>query len=142
MQTIPRPLVRTQQATLVAGVLLAFTLQLPGLLAALFGLMLAGLLGGPRYNLIFALARPLWGSRLKQAFPEDAAAQRFNQTIAVSLLGLSLLAFYGLGLPVLGWTLAGLVAAAAGLALTGFCIGCVLYLRLRYWRGRLAGGLR
>ena len=63
---------------------------------------------------------------------------RFNNSIAVVLLGLAQVAFL-LGVPVAGWTLSLMVAVAAGVALAGFCFGCFLFLRFRLYRYRLLG---
>lgn len=135
MTGIPRPLVRANQATLVAGVVLAAILRQPVVLAALLALMLAGLLLGPRRHPVFVAARLLLARRLAAAPGEDPAAQRFNQTIAVTLLAGAQLAFL-LGWPAVGWILAGAVAGAATLALSGFCVGCWLYPRIRALRFR------
>lgn len=138
MTGIPLPLVRANQATIVTTVALALTLGQPGLLLFLWLVLLAGLLGGPRRHPVFLVARRLLGRRLEGAPQEDAQAQRFNQTLAVVMLGASLLAF-ALGWTTAGWLLAAAVGAAATGALLGFCIGCALYVRLRTWRLRLLG---
>ena len=53
------------------------------------------------------------------------------------LLGGAQIAFL-LGAPIAGWALALMVAAAAGVALAGFCFGCYLYtqwhIRCRVWK--------
>jgi Domain of unknown function (DUF4395) len=54
---------------------------------------------------------------------EDPRLMRFNNTIAAMVLGGAQLAFL-LGLESVGWGLSLAVAAAAGVALAGFCIGC------------------
>ncbi|HEX5634156.1 MAG TPA: DUF4395 domain-containing protein, partial [Gemmatimonadales bacterium] len=61
---------------------------------------------------------------------DDPAPHRFAQGVggAVTLAAALLLAG---GYTVLGWTLAGVVVALAGLNLaTGICVGCLLYLQL------------
>ncbi|HYO50369.1 MAG TPA: DUF4395 family protein [Chloroflexia bacterium] len=69
---------------------------------------------------------------------EDRRLMRFNNSIAVVLLGLAQLAFL-LGVPVIGWALSLMVAVAAAVALAGFCLGCFLFLRFRLYRSRLLG---
>lgn len=138
-ETIPRPLVRANQVTIVGVVALALAFQQPVLLSALAAVLLAGLVGGPRWNLIFRVARILLAGRLRRRDPaavEDAAVQRFNQTLALTLLLASQVAWFA-GLPPLGWVLAGAVAVAAGLALAGFCVGCHLYPAVRVLLYRL-----
>ena len=61
---------------------------------------------------------------------------RFNNSIALLLLGAAQVAFL-LDIPQLGWALALMVAAAAGIALAGFCIGCFLYYQFKLNRIRL-----
>jgi hypothetical protein len=44
-----------------------------------------------------------------------------------------------LGVPVVGWIFALMVAAAAGVALAGFCVGCFMYYQFNLQRYRLFG---
>ena len=67
---------------------------------------------------------------------EDRRLMRFNNSIALILLGLAQVAFV-LGAPQAGWVLAGLVAVAAAVALAGFCLGCYLYYQFKLYRYRL-----
>src|SRR5919112_277110 len=69
---------------------------------------------------------------------EDPRLMRFNNTIAAMLLGGAQLAFL-LGLEGVGWGLSLAVAAAAGVALAGFCVGCFFYYRYRAYRSRVLG---
>jgi hypothetical protein len=57
---------------------------------------------------------------------------------AAMLLGGAQLAFL-LGLEAVGWGLSLAVAAAAGVALAGFCVGCFFYYRYRAYRSRVFG---
>ncbi len=64
--------------------------------------------------------------------PSTSTRREFAQVFGSVVLAVSLLAF-ALGLPVVGWLLAGAVAALQTvLALTGYCLGCRLYF-LRWW---------
>lgn len=57
---------------------------------------------------------------------------RFAQVFGSVVLAVSLLGF-GVGLPIVGWALAGAVATLQTvLATTGYCLGCRLYF-LRWW---------
>lgn len=137
MRQVPQPLVRAQQWTIVVSVILGLVLRQPLLTTALLVVLGAGLVLGSRGNLIHRVARVALGPRLAGAPGEDAAQQRFNQSIAVTLLALAQVGFYALHNAVLGWILAGAVAVAAGIALAGFCVGCFIYLQLRLLRYRL-----
>lgn len=139
MRTIPLPLVRFQQSTMIAVLALAYLLKQPWIVAGLFAVLAVGVIGGPKANVIFAVGRLLLKPLLTGASQEDAAAQRFNQILALSMLGVSALLLLVFQSELWGWLFSGMVVAAASLALTGFCIGCVLYLRLRFVRQRLFG---
>lgn len=139
---IPVPLVRANQYTLIAVVLVAFAFRAPWLLAALALAFLAGVAGGPDWNLVFRIARPLLRRRLDGAPTDDAGAQRFNQTLAAAMLGASAVLEYALGWSTAAWTAALAVAVVAFVATRGFCIGCVLYYRFPWLRALAARSSR
>lgn len=130
MSGIPRPLVRANQLAIVAAVAAALGSGSAWPLALVLGALLTGFVLGPRFHPVFAAARLVLRDRLRGAPPEDAAAQRFNQALAMLLLGASLLA-RAAGQAGLAAFLALAVGAAALAALCGFCVGCWLYPRLR-----------
>ncbi|HUG13922.1 MAG TPA: DUF4395 domain-containing protein [Thermomicrobiales bacterium] len=136
---VPMPIVSLNRWVLLLGVLLALALGQPLITTALLAVMLPGVLFGPRLNPIVALGKRLFAARNQTAEREDRRLQRFNNAIAVSLLALSQLAFVA-GLPMLGWTLSLMVAAAAAVALAGFCLGCFLYFQLKRVKYRLSSG--
>jgi hypothetical protein len=117
----------------VAVLLLAFVLGLPGL-ATLVGVnLLVSAAFGTRLFLP-GRAWPIVRSvlRLGPAEPEHEYPPRFAQALGGTFLALASVAFV-VGLPVVGWVLAGAVAGLQTLlAATGICIGCRLYF-LRWW---------
>ncbi len=125
--SIPLPLVRANQWTLVATVAAAALARSPAILLLPWAITVAGLAGGPRWQPVFQVGRRVLAGRLAAAPREDAAVQRFNALLAGALLTLALLSFYPLRLAVPAWVCAGAVAAAAFSATRGFCIGCALY---------------
>ncbi len=135
---IPMPIVRLNRWTLLGGILLGLALQQPLVTTFLFLILLPAVLYGQRYSLIFQVGKRVLASCLRGAEGEDRRLMRFNNSIAVVLLGLSKVAFL-FGLPVLGWAFSLMVAAAASVALAGFCFGCFLFLRFRLYRYRLLG---
>ena len=135
---IPMPIVRLNRWTLLGGILLGLALQQPPVTTFLFLILLPAVLYGQRYSLIFQVGKRVLASRLRGAEGEDRRLMRFNNSIAVMLLGLAQVAFL-FGLPVLGWAFSLMVAAAASVALAGFCFGCFLFLRFRLYRYRLLG---
>lgn len=133
---IPVPLVRANQAFIVATAVISFALQFRS--GALIGLAVLALplVFGPRAHLVFHVARPLLASRLPGAEREDAHVQRFNQTLAALFFGLGAAGLYVLD-PVapgwgaaLGWGALLAVATVAFIATRGFCLGCTIYYQL------------
>lgn len=111
-------------------------------LAALMGLQLAvGLVFGRRYCLpcvlYFEVIQPLLG----EGEIEDSRPPRFANILgAIFLNGASLL--YLIGLTGAAWTLIGVVAALATLAVvSGFCVGCSMYRLIAKVRGIRPGHL-
>ncbi|OBZ11306.1 DUF4395 domain-containing protein [Bacillus sp. FJAT-26390] len=135
MKEIPIPYVRSNQAGIVAVLLIAIALQLPWLIAALWVVQVAGLIYGPKANLFIIVARPFLGGRMANAQTEAAELQRFNNSLGVGFLTLSLLSF-ALGWSVAGYIFAGMMGAAALAAILGFCIGCTIYFQFKQFRAR------
>ena len=91
---------------------------------------------GPRYGPFLRLYADVIGPRLgpPRVF-EDPRAPRFAAAVGVAFLGLGSLAFLA-GAPGVGWALALVVAALAGLAAaTGLCVGCEMWLWVARRRG-------
>lgn len=140
-KTIPKRLVQTNQSFLILTVILAIVFQQPALILIAFLLLATAFITKNRINLIFWLGKTLFAKQLHRGEPEDAEVQRFNSLLANIFLGFSSLSFYVFDLPVLGWSLAVMLGVVCSIALSGFCIGCVLYfqfkqMRLRYRMGK------
>ncbi|WP_426454066.1 DUF4395 domain-containing protein [Paenibacillus sp. S-38] len=134
MKEIPIPYVRANQAGIVLFVLLAVVFQLPVLIVALWAIQVLGLWQGIRANLIVQLAAPLLRHRIAGAPTESRELQRFNNSIAVGLLTLSLISFWISPGSWIGYLFAGMVALAALVAICGFCVGCFLYYQFKRMR--------
>ncbi|MGF7030725.1 hypothetical protein J2T17_001630 [Paenibacillus mucilaginosus] len=134
MKDIPIPYVRANQAGMVLFVLLAVVFQLPVLIVALWAIQVLGLWQGVRANLIVQLAAPLLRQRIAGAPTESPELQRFNNSIVVGLLTLSLISFWISPGGWIGYLFAGMVALAALAAICGFCVGCFLYYQLKRQR--------
>jgi hypothetical protein len=133
---IPMSIVVLNRWTLLLGVLAGLAAQQPLATTLLFGLLLPAVVFGQRGSPIAWVGRRLFARRIPTDQYEDRRLMRFNNTIAVALLGGAQIAFL-LKLPVLGWALALAVAAAAGVALAGFCVGCFIYYQFKIHRSRL-----
>ncbi|RQW71512.1 DUF4395 domain-containing protein [Lysinibacillus composti] len=133
VQSIPRPLVRTNQWTIFLSVIFtwvtgeAWILTIP-LVSNIMGLLF-------NFNPIMKFARLFLIKKGKQYIPEDVTQQKFNSCIAIFCLALGFISF------VAGWTIVGyiftiMVAVASFIAILGFCIGCFIFFQLKQFKYR------
>ena len=121
--------------------LVALLTQQPWLLAfqvAVFAVAaIAGLKWSP-YGNLFRLAKRTFDLGPPPE-TEPAAGPRFSQAVGLVFSGAGLAVILA-GAPAVGWTLVGVVAVlSALLAITGFCVGCMVFtllLRARYLLNR------
>lgn len=135
--SIPRPLVRTNQWIIVLSVVATwltgqFWILLLPLLSGLSGLLF-------HFNPIMQLAKQFLRKPAKDYIPEDRDQQKFNQTIAVSFLSAGFISY------LFHWQAAAvvftaIVAAAAFIAILGFCIGCFIHYQWSQYRQRKKSG--
>lgn len=129
--SVPRPLVRTNQWVIVLSVLGAWIANASWVLAVPLVAGLMGLLFN--FNPVMRIAKLFLHKTLDQYIPEDKDQQRFNQSIAVVCLFLALGSFVS-HFTILGYVFSALVLVAASVAICGFCIGC--YIHFQLWRFR------
>ena len=110
---------------------LAILLQQPLFIALLWAIQVISLWQGMQANLLVQLAAPLLRRRAAGAPTESRELLRFNGSIAVGLLTLSIFLFWLRPDSWVGYLFAGMVAAASLLAICGFCVGCFLYYQLK-----------
>ena len=126
--------IKTNQATIILILLVAFVTNLPWLVALTALVMLLGTaLKRPGFGFIyFRLLKPQ-GWMQPEVIADNPEPHRFAQGFGgVVLAGASLAFFLSAGF--LGWALVWLVIALASLNLfAGFCAGCAVY----YWLNRL-----
>ena len=133
VQSIPRPLVRTNQWTIFLSVIFtwvtgeAWILTIP-LVANITGLLF-------NFNPIMKFASLFLIKKGKQYIPEDVTQQKFNSCIAIFCLAIGFISF------VVGWTIVGyiftiMVAVASFIAILGFCIGCFIFFQLKQFKYR------
>jgi len=133
---IPLPIVRLNRIVLVVGVVAAVALNAPWIITILFALILPAVLFGRRGSPIYNIGRIVLAKQIIGAEQEDPQLMRFNNSIALALLGAAQIAFL-LDARTLGFVFAGMVGAAALTALLGFCLGCFLYLQFKLNTRRL-----
>jgi hypothetical protein len=135
---IPLPVVKFNRWILLAGISVAILVQQPVITAILFFLLFPAVLLGRKGSVIFLVGSKLFAEQNRTASTEDAGLMRFNNSIALILIGLAQIAFIA-GAPIAGWIFSALVALAAAIALSGFCFGCFLYYQFNLQRYRLFG---
>ncbi len=133
---IPYPIVAVNRGVIVGGVLLALWTNQPLLTTVILALLAPAALFGRKASPIFQITSVLLKEVIAHAPREDQRVQRFNNIIAVVMLGAAQIAFL-LGAAWLGWVFSVAVAFAALVALCGFCVGCFLYFQFRINRSRL-----
>ncbi len=135
---IPMPIVSLNRSVLLTGIVLGIILQQPLFTTALFLIVLPAVLWGQKASLIYMIGSRLFRKQNKTATTESPILMRFNNSIAVIMLGMAQVAFL-FNATTAGWVLSGIVAVAAFVALCGFCFGCFLYFQFNLQRYRLFG---
>jgi hypothetical protein len=133
---------RFNQATVAGLTILALATGWWWLTALLAVQLAVGLAFGRRYCLPCVFYFEVVQPRIGEGEIEDSRPPRFANILGAVFLGASTAA-HVLGLHVVGWVLAGLVAGLATLAAaTGLCVGCELYRLLARVRGIHPGATR
>ena len=127
---------RFNQAVLATALLVGFLVDWKPVVPLFAVVLFLGAAFGPKYGPFLRLYADVIRPRLSPpAVLEDPRPPRFAATVGVLFLGLGSLAFLA-GASLVGWVLALIVAALAGLsAVTGLCLGCEIWLLFARWRG-------
>lgn len=131
--SIPRPLVRTNQWTILISVVLtwitgeAWILAIP-LVANLMGILF-------NFNPIMKFARLFLIKEGKKYIPEDITQQKFNACIASFCLAGGLISFM-LNWNIVGYAFTIMVSLASFIAILGFCIGCFIFYQIKRYQYR------
>ncbi len=126
---------RTNQAFIIALLILAFVLDARGLVAFVAAVMLVGTIwpNAGLFKAVYAyVLKPLKIAR-PDVRVDNPEPHRFAQGVGGAVLALATIVFAA-NLATLGWALAWVVVALAALNLfAGICVGCMMY----YWLHRL-----
>lgn len=127
---------RFNQAVLTVGLLAGFLFDWKPVVPIFAMILFLGAAFGSRYGLFLRLYAEVIKPRLSPpAVLEDPRPPRFAAAVGVLFLGAASLAFLA-GASGVGWALALIVAALAGLAaVTGLCIGCEIWILFARRRG-------
>jgi hypothetical protein len=134
LKPVDHTALRTNQAAIIALLLVGFILNAPLLVGLVALFMLGGTaLGRPGFGFLYTrILRPLGWVRA-DVIKDNPEPHRFAQGMGGTFVLAGLLALLA-GLSTLGWALTWLVMALAALNLfAGFCAGCAVY----YWLNRL-----
>jgi hypothetical protein len=134
LQNVDHSNLRTNQASIIALLVLAFVLNSPWLAGIVALVMLLGTATKrPGFWPVYAYFLKPLGWVKPDVLRDNPEPHRFAQGFGGAVLVLSVLVFL-LGDAGLGWALVWLVVALAALNLfVGFCVGCAVY----YWLHRL-----
>jgi hypothetical protein len=135
---VPLPVVTFTRWVYLALALGAYLLQQPLLLTVLLALVLPSVVLGKRYNVLGTLGRQIYRTSLADAPREDRRLIHFNNFLVVSFLLLAHVAF-ALNAATIAWVFALFIVVATGLALAGFCVGCVFFFALKIDRLNVFG---
>jgi len=122
---------RTNQAFIIGLLVLAFIADWVAMVAIVAVVMTVGTIW-PKAGLFKIIYERLLMDRVvaPDVIADNPQPHRFSQGFGATVLGVALVLF-GVGAPVVGWVVVGVVVALASLNLfLGFCAGCYLYYRL------------
>ena len=140
MNTTPRPIdprgPRLNQAVLTVALLIGFLANFRWVAPIFAVVLFLGAAFGSKYGPVLALYAKFVKPHLAPPLElEDPRPPRFAATVGVVFLVGATISFLASS-NILGWVLALIVAALAGLAAsTGLCVGCEMYLFANRFRG-------
>jgi hypothetical protein len=135
---------RTNQALIVASVVIAFVLGATAGAWVLLGVAASLAIGAARpgygpFQIFYREVLRSTGIVKPNPRPDDPAPHRFAQALGGTVLFLAALALFA-GVDALGWVLAFVVLAPALVNLLfGFCAGCFIFLQINRIRHRAGG---
>jgi len=131
--SIPLPLVRANQWTIVLSVLLT-------LFTGVYWFLLIPLLSGIgglffQFNPVMRIAKTFLKKNPSEYIQEDQQQQNFNQVIAVACLTIAFISAL-LGFKILFYIFTIMVGLAAFVAILGFCVGCFIHFQYNQYKYR------
>ncbi len=130
---VDHTVLRFNQTSIILLLALAFVLNLPGLVAFVATVMLVGTFwpNAGLFKLIYLRLLKPAGWLQPKVVPDNPEPHGFAQGVGGIFLVVSSVLLLVLKQQILGWILAGFVAALAALNLLArFCVGCFLYYQL------------
>jgi hypothetical protein len=137
-QDVPVPIVNFGRWVNLILLLAGLLTRQPLLTSLLFILLLPGFFFGGKWNIIGRIGKKFLSSKIKGSLFEDRKLIRFNNLILMVMLFMTQIAFLS-GNSLIGWGITLLAITANGLALAGFCVGCVIYYKFRLYKYMIFG---
>lgn len=131
--SIPRPLVRTNQWTILLSVVVTWITGQEWILAIPLVANILGYFFG--FNPVMRFAKLFLRKKPSEYIPEDAASQKFSSSIAIICLAIGLAGF-ALGWFIVGYIFTIMVAIASFVAILGFCVGCFIFFQIKQFQYR------
>lgn len=133
MNEVPIAKVRANQIGIVITIAIAVIIKMPWLIAIVWLVQVMTRLLGSGANtfviLLEPIARMIYGTKKTEA----DELQKFNLSLGITFLTLSLVAF-SLNWLTVAYIIAGAMALAALAALFGYCIGCTFYYQYKKYK--------
>ncbi|WP_430509763.1 DUF4395 domain-containing protein [Gottfriedia solisilvae] len=131
--SIPLPLVRTNQWTIVLSVLLT-------LFTGVYWFLLIPLISGLgglffQFNPVMRIAKTFLKKNPSEYIQEDQQQQNFNQVISVVCLAIAFISAL-LEFKILFYVFTIIVGLAAFVAILGFCVGCFIHFQYNQYKYR------
>jgi len=131
--SIPLPLVRTNQWTIVLSVLLT-------LFTGVYWFLLIPLISGLgglffQFNPVMRIAKTFLKKNPSEYIQEDQQQQNFNQVISVACLAIAFISA-SLEFKILFYVFTIMVGLAAFVAILGFCVGCFIHFQYNQYKYR------
>ena len=133
---IPLPYVNFARIVYLIFIISSILLQNIYILSSLSILLLLSLIVGNRLNLIGYIGRKAVRFDLESVKYEDTKAIHFNNYLLIAMLIISQVAYLG-GYLKISLSFAILAIAAIILALSGYCIGCVIYYKYKIYQYKI-----
>jgi hypothetical protein len=138
-EDVPVPVVNFSRWVNLITLLISIIFQRPLITTLLLLLVIPSLLLGKKWNIIGRTGKALLLKRNNKPLQfEDRRLIRFNNIILITLLTIAQI-FFVFKLNIIAWSAVVLVIIANGLALAGFCVGCVIYYKFKIYKYKIIG---
>ena len=130
---VPLPILTFSRWVYFAILSIGIITQEPLGVTFLFLLLIPSAIYGRKANIISLAGKYFLSKEIPGSLKEDRRLIQFNNFLLITILLLAQI-FFIAGNKVIGWGLVFMGIAATGLALAGYCVGCVLYFKFKLYK--------